>query len=265
MITHARQTGLSLVELMVALTIGLLIVLAATTLYLGASGSLRLQDEVSRLDDSGRFALDSITRLLRIAGYVDWAGDSGGAPVQLNPGDPPAVQGSDGARNDALTLRFFGSANGGAADGAIVDCLGVPVPRDGNPASRSENSLSVSAGGALLCQASGMTSPQPLIDGVDRLQFLYGVDTDGDGIPDRWQRAGQVANWRAVRVVRVGLLMAGGPGSRKDLDTAVYRLFGAAHADAGDNAVLDTATLSDAERHRLRRLYTATVAIRNGG
>lgn len=260
-----RSAGVSLVELMVAITIGLVVVLAASSLYLGSRGSLRVQDEASRLDDSGRFALESIVRLLRISGYVNWAGDSGAAPVRLGAGDPPPVQGSDGARNDAITLRFFGSTAGAAADGAILDCLGVPVPRDGNPATRSENVLSVNASGALLCQASSMASPQPLIDGVERLQFLYGIDADGDGQPELWRRAAQVADWRQVRVVRVGLLMVAAPGSRADPDTTVYRLFGPAYGSAGDGAVLDTSTLSDAERRRMRRLYSATVAIRNGG
>ncbi|MEF9942588.1 MAG: PilW family protein [Burkholderiaceae bacterium] len=259
------QAGVSLVELMIAVTIGLVIVLAATLLYVGASGSLRIQDEASRLDDSGRFALESIARLLRIAGYVNWPGDSGGAPIRLAATSAPALEGRDGSRNDTLSLRFFGSTQGAAADGAIVDCLGAPVPRDGNPASRSENVLSVSASGSLMCQATGMATPQPLIDGIDRLQFLYGVDTDGDGIPDHWQRAAQVSDWRAVRSVKLGLLMVAGAGSRQDPDTTVFRLFGPAYSDAADAAVIDTRTLSDAERRRLRRLYTATVAVRNGG
>lgn len=257
--------GVSLVELMVAITIGLVVVLAVSSLYLGSRGTLRVQDEASRLDDSGRFALESIVRLLRIAGYVNWAGDSGAAPVRLAVSDPPPVQGADGTRSDSITLRFFGSTSGATADGAILDCLGQSVPRDGNPATRSENVLSVNASGALLCQATGMSSPQPLIDGVERLQFLYGVDADGDGQPERWQRAAQVTDWRQVRVVRVGLLMVAAPGSRADADTSVYRLFGPAYGNAGDGAVLDTAALADAERRRLRRLYTATVAVRNGG
>jgi len=255
---------MSLLELMVSLAIGLLVVLATVSVYLGSTGSLRLQDEASRLDDSGRFALESIVRLLRIAGYVNWPGDSGAAPVLLSASTSPPVEGRDGARHDSLTLRFFGSTQAGGADGAIVDCLGAPVPRDGNPASRSENTLSVNSAGALLCQATGMSSAQPLIDGVERLQFLYGLDLDGDGRPERWARAGEVSDWRSVRVVRVGLLMVGAAGSRSQPDSQVYRLFGPAYGNTGDASVLDTAALPEAERRRLRKLYTATVALRNG-
>jgi type IV pilus assembly protein PilW len=262
---RASQVGTSLVELMIAVAIGLIVILAAVALYLGGARTLRVQDEASRLDDSGRFALESITRLIRVAGYVNWPGDTGAAPVRLGVADTPAVEGADGASSDRITLRFFGSTQGAAADGAIVDCLGVPVPRDGDPATRTENVLSVSTAGALLCQATGMSSPQPLIDGVERLQFLYGLDLDGDGRPERWLRAAEVTNWRAVRAVRVALLMASATSTRNDADSAVYELFGPGYSVSGDGALLDTRTLSAAERRRLRRVYSAVVAVRNGG
>lgn len=262
---RACQGGTSLVELMIAVAIGLIVILAAVALYLGGASTLRVQDEASRLDDSGRFALESITRLIRVAGYVNWPGDSGAAPVRLGPADAPAIEGADGAAGDRITLRFFGSTHGTTADGAIVDCLGVPVPRDGNPSTRSENVLSLSAAGALLCQATGMTSPQPLVDGVERLQFLYGLDLDADGRPERWVRASEVANWRAVRAVRVALLMASATSTRNEPDSAVYQLFGPGYLVSADGALLDTRALSAAERRRLRRVYSAVVAVRNGG
>jgi hypothetical protein len=185
--------------------------------------------------------------------------------VRLGLADAPAIEGADGASGDRITLRFFGSTQGATADGAIVDCLGVPVPRDGSPSTRTENVLSLSAAGALLCQATGMTSPQPLIDGVERLQFLYGLDLDADGRPERWVRAGEVANWRAVRAVRVALLMASATSTRNEPDSAVYQLFGPGYLVSADSAQLDTRTLSAAERRRLRRVYSAVVAVRNGG
>jgi type IV pilus assembly protein PilW len=253
------------VELMIAMAIGLIVVLAAVTLYLGSTSSLRVQDEASRLDDAGRFALESLTRLIRIAGYVDWTGDSGMAPVRLGPADAPSIEGSDGSTADRIVVRYFGSMLGTAADGSIVDCLGAPVPRDGNPVTRTENVLSVSAAGALQCQATGMSSPQPLVDGVERLQFLYGLDLDADGRPERWVRASDVADWRAVRAVRVALLIASATSTRSEADSAVYELFGPGYSVSGDGAVLDTRTLSAAERRRLRRVYSAVVTLRNGG
>lgn len=262
---RASQHGVSLVELMIATAVGLIVVLAAMALYLGGTRTLQVQDEASRLDDAGRYALESITRLVHMAGYVNWLGTTGTAPVRVGASDPPAIEGADGATSDRITLRYFGSTEGASADGAVVDCMGMPVPRDGSPATRIENVLSVSSTGALQCQATGMTSPQPLLDGVERLQFLYGVDLDGDGRPERWVRAAGVGDWRAVLAVRVGLLMVSAGGVRNQPDATVYELFGPGYAGSGDGASLDTRGLSTMERLRMRRVYSAVVALRNGG
>jgi type IV pilus assembly protein PilW len=47
-----------------------------------------------------------------------------------------------------------------------------------------------------------------LAQGIERINFLYGVDDDGNGVPDRFTEApANAADWAAVVVVRVSVLV----------------------------------------------------------
>lgn len=65
-----EQSGLTLVELLVAMTVGLILVLAVVALYLGNKSSFRHQEINSRLQEDGRFALETIAYDLRNADYT---------------------------------------------------------------------------------------------------------------------------------------------------------------------------------------------------
>jgi len=67
---RARQQGLSLTELMISLTIGLLISLAALLLYVSQRGSQALNEDLARVQENGRAATDLLQRELRLAGYI---------------------------------------------------------------------------------------------------------------------------------------------------------------------------------------------------
>lgn len=64
------QRGLTLVELMVSIAIGLVVIGAVSYVYLGAKGSYRGNESVARIQEAGRFALDSMTRDIRRAGAL---------------------------------------------------------------------------------------------------------------------------------------------------------------------------------------------------
>lgn len=67
-----RQKGLTLIELMVAMTLGLLVVLvAAAALLLGQQG-YRSVDSTTALRDRERFAIDLLTRVIVQAGFQDF-------------------------------------------------------------------------------------------------------------------------------------------------------------------------------------------------
>jgi type IV pilus assembly protein PilW len=72
---HARirfsfQRGLGLIELMVALTIGLLILAGVSTVFVNAGKSYTTQERLARTQDNGRFAMYYLVRDLRMAGFT---------------------------------------------------------------------------------------------------------------------------------------------------------------------------------------------------
>lgn len=63
------QTGFSLIELMISITIGLLLLAALTTLFVGQSKSRLELDKSNRMIDNGRYALDLLSENLSMAGF----------------------------------------------------------------------------------------------------------------------------------------------------------------------------------------------------
>ena len=61
--------GLSLIELMVALTIGALMLAGAVTVYMQSRNTYRTNDAASRMQEVGRYALDVISPDVRLAGF----------------------------------------------------------------------------------------------------------------------------------------------------------------------------------------------------
>lgn len=63
-----RMAGLSLVELMIALLLGVILTLGATQVYLGTSQTYRLTDGIAHVQETVRFATSMIQRDVRSAG-----------------------------------------------------------------------------------------------------------------------------------------------------------------------------------------------------
>jgi type IV pilus assembly protein PilW len=84
----AKQRGLTLVELMVAMTIGLMIVAATVAMFVHSS-SLRRQIESSAdVIENGRYGLDLLSREISLAGYYGTLSTPTGATVDLCSIDP---------------------------------------------------------------------------------------------------------------------------------------------------------------------------------
>ena len=64
-----KQRGVTLVELMIAITISSIVMLGIGSVYTSSKRSFKLQEEFSRLQENGRFAINYITRFVRGAGY----------------------------------------------------------------------------------------------------------------------------------------------------------------------------------------------------
>ncbi|MGQ7844115.1 PilW family protein [Granulosicoccus sp. 3-233] len=64
-----RQSGLSLVELMIAMVVGLLLISGMITVFAGTKRSSQLNSNMAMLQENGRFALNSMVSDVRMAGF----------------------------------------------------------------------------------------------------------------------------------------------------------------------------------------------------
>jgi len=265
--------GVGLIELMVSIAIGLLIVGALSSVFLSTTRTSRTQDASAQLDDSGRFALESIARVVRLAGYRNWGGPQSNPPGYTGTGDPSlnGVDGNDAdvGFSDVLAIRFHGSGPvAGLADGTITDCTGVPVAEGATLADRRTNTFSVArVNNALRLMCDPGTGAVALASDIESFQLLYGLDLVGsDRVPDRWASAAQVAGqWEQVVAVRISILMSAAANTRGAIvDDNTYQLFGPDYADGSDLGVTIDASGRDADyRGRLRKVYSTTVFLRN--
>lgn len=77
--------GMTLVELMVAITIGLIILAAVSTVFVNSKANYTTQESSARLQESARFAMHFLARDLRMAGYYGCADDIESINSNLNP------------------------------------------------------------------------------------------------------------------------------------------------------------------------------------
>ena len=67
--TLNKQSGFSLVELMISLILGIFITGGMLQLFVNSNQSYRVQENISRLQENGRFAMDFISKDIRAADY----------------------------------------------------------------------------------------------------------------------------------------------------------------------------------------------------
>ena len=79
-----KYRGVTLVELMIAITIGSIVILGISSVYTSSKRSYKLQEEFSRLQENGRFAINYITRFVRSAGYSGCASGLGAIDTIMN-------------------------------------------------------------------------------------------------------------------------------------------------------------------------------------
>lgn len=225
-----RQAGLGLVELLVALVLGLLVSLAAASLLMSAQSGYAAQNALAQTDDAGRFALEAIERAARQSAWVDLdreeAPPSAAAiPARIGGLDNHVLgkgAGIDNARpggvngSDVLVLRFDGAGSGADGDGSVLSCAGFSV----GAGNEGWSIFYVAAGAAgdaeLRCRYRGQNSwrSDALVSGVDTFQVLYGLDTDdpADGVPNRYLAA------RAVHALDAALALDGATAGERERD-----------------------------------------------
>ncbi len=200
------QTGTGLIELMIALVIGLLISVVAIASLAHARLAAAAATESARLHQDAASVLRIIEQHVRQAGARSLHNVAGGAQVEFGPvpeDEPPrSVDGTPGSGGKPDRLRV-----GMDADATVdaLDCLGN-APRG----TRIQSAFEL-VGGNLRCRGSGHDDPAPLIEGVEDFQVWYAVR---QGNQVQYQEA--PADWALVRGVKVCLRWVGqAPGGSR--------------------------------------------------
>ncbi|WP_432725738.1 PilW family protein [Variovorax sp. W6] len=260
-----RQAGFTLVEFLVALIIGMLVVLAAIAAMLGTRSTAMTGDDVNALNQSSALAFRLLGQQIRQAGYIPIDATEPLYYFNVNPdkatnltGEPAffAVRGVEspgGSENDRLKLGYapnpdyFKDCLGQEPGRSSVGGYGAADPGAPGNVRLITSEFSVDNKGVLRCRGSGNATPQPVIEGVERFDVMYGVGAKaGSQQVVRYVTADDIADFNTVRTVRVCLQLVG--NSRNNP--------GGSHADCDG----ESRTSSDG---RLRRVYTAVFSLRN--
>jgi type IV pilus assembly protein PilW len=133
----------------------------------------------------------------------------------------------------------------------------VGVSQSGTSRSLYRRRLNVNTAGIL-----GPSAPVELIDGLESMQIIYGLDTNGDTLANEYVTADVVDppgaptpdNWNNVVSVRIALLTHTPDTVASADDTNTYYLAGTQFDDTDHG-----------NDKRLRQIYTSTIKIRNRG
>jgi type IV pilus assembly protein PilW len=111
MMPSEGQRGFSLVELMVAMTIGLIVLAGIGYMYIESRRSFTSMDNLSRMQENGRYALEIMARDIRMAGYRGCSSSSGAFYNTLN-------NSTDSAYNFGVPINGY-QASGGSWSPAL--------------------------------------------------------------------------------------------------------------------------------------------------
>lgn len=259
-----RQLGASLMELMVGITIGLLVVLAAIGSLVYTRVSSTTMVDATRLQQKADAAFRLINFQTLQAGSLELSPTVEPATVVFSTAytgfDPlitslatniVSVHGVDGdgtTTQDILRISY-------QDDGTVRDCLGQATANT-TQGIRVDNQFTyvpiTGGGGDITCRgaAAGATA-QPILDGVEDFQVTYGVRTVTAAGAENFQylTATNVTDWTNIQTVNVCLQLRGDAQGNPQPGMAAI--------------VGCTPPTTIANDGRLRRVFNRTFSLRN--
>lgn len=225
-----RQRGLSLVELMISLVVGLILIAAVFNMYSGNVRSARFTEGMQAIQENGRYAVSVLQRSFRLAGY---------SPI---PGVTEELE--------AIDIENSGSEKLVVRARQAYDCNGLSTTEtDGiavNTYTLDTNTQ------ALVCKGNQSDSADmAIVEGVDEFRILYGIDrTEGDSCePQLYESYSDSLDSSSVVAVRFGLLVNSGNAIRNRNEAKTF-------------VVLDKEVTSANDR-LVREVFSGTVLLRN--
>ncbi|MCY7295935.1 PilW family protein [Alteromonas sp. a30] len=275
---HSKQQGLTLVELMIALAMGLLIAGGVVQLLISSQVTERLNSAIASAQEGGRFIIHRLRTDLLMVGRYDALSPNLERSVDIVDEasfvqNRPIILPGDFAGNATL-----GSTQGGAGgnDNLVVglqartDCRGYKLGYLDNEEFFVVNQYYLEDG-SLKCRGfdgrvlRGLKAAEgnngdagfTLLDDVQSFQVLYGVSAvtsrgDNTGRPVNYVTADRIADIRAqggqVVAIRIAILLAGD---------------GEAHIDPKPSFKLLNEDMITVPDNRLYKVFETTVTLRN--
>jgi type IV pilus assembly protein PilW len=216
---RAQQGGFTIVEIMVAMLIGLFLLGGLLTLVQDNRRTFASQNQLSQLQDAERVAMTMITDVIQTAGYFPDPTSNSATTALTAAGAMVAGQSLVGTYNaaapgDTLTVRFATTTGDG-----VLNCLGQSNTT-GNVAPLMYTNVFSVANGQLLCGLNGAaaialagTTPVSLTNPalnngivINKLTVLYGINAAGvDQSVTEYVNASGVTVWSNVISIRVTL------------------------------------------------------------
>jgi len=181
------QAGFSLVELMVAMTIGLFLIAGLVSVFMASTRNYITQQAIVEIQDKGRFGIKKMREDVQRAGFGMDAGDDA---VRL-----VAIGGASVCDNSFEVLEIY-SQDLGTDTVSCYYLEGVEIKRNTRP----------------VANAFVAADSIVIIDAVAQLGYKFVVDVTGDG-PDVtageiYQMGADVASWNDVIAVRMELIVS---------------------------------------------------------
>jgi type IV pilus assembly protein PilW len=243
-----KQSGISLVEIMIALLIGLFLLAGILQMFSASQQTYRMQSNLARLQENGRFALDFLAHDVRMAGY--WG-------CMSSTSDISGLDGASGT-SDTITLHGAFELTPTGACASPVDstnsCGSLNCYTD--PTSTITYQINTPSGTSSLpdpeitLYRNTNNTVNPLIEGIEDMQILYGIDLNTNGVADYYVSANSAwlaPEWMKVISVRISLLVV----TLDDYLTTQPMPY-------SYNGVITTPA-----DHKIRRVFNTTIALRN--
>ena len=179
------QKGLSLIELMIAMTLSFIVAAAMISLFINSRQSYRVNENMSRLQENARFAVAFISRDLRMADYRPCVIEE----ERLD--DAISGEYNDGG-SDTITIRWQSDNdnNCDTASTVVTTIYSIQAGSGGKP--------------ALFRSIDG--NSQELVEGIEDLKFFFGEDTDDDDVPNYYVNAATIDDMEQVVSTRFSVL-----------------------------------------------------------
>lgn len=203
----SSQRGISLIELMVALTIALFLLLGVGVMFISMRHTFIDRQALSALQNNERIAMTILAASIQGAGYYP------SSIPPASPATPPAwsvgqpLSGTAGGTSpDTLSTSFISPATGSTNN---QGCSAAPVANTAYTDVFSIGAATSTYPNTLICteQYGTVTTVIPLITGVTGMSVLYGIDPAGLGLSEYVDASG-VTNWATVKSVGITLVFS---------------------------------------------------------